>query len=77
MSAKARMISAEEYFAIALPTPEDFAAWTRQLHAWADDLNARLEARWPELFGPNAKKRRGEMPLFDNSEKSKGGSPER
>lgn len=67
MSAKARMISAEEYFAIALPTAEDFAAWTRQLHAWADELNARLERKWPELFGPNANKRRGEMPLFEKN----------
>lgn len=60
MSAKARMITAEEYFALALPTPEDFAAWTRQLHAWADDLNARLERKWPHLFGPKVEPEDGQ-----------------
>lgn len=65
-----RMITAEEYFAIALPTSEDFTAWTRQLHAWADDLNARLERKWPHLFGAGAKKRRGDMPLFEKTKKN-------
>lgn len=60
-------MTAEEYFAIALPTSEDFAAWTRQLHAWADDLNARLERKWPHLFGVNSKKKNGEMPLFEKA----------
>lgn len=59
-----RTMTAEEYFAIALPTPEDFAAWTRQLHAWADDLNARLERKWPHLFGAKSKGKGGDMPLF-------------
>lgn len=43
-----------EYFDIALPTREDFAAWTRWLFAWADDLNARLVRNHPKLFKPVA-----------------------
>ena len=69
MSAQSNTLTAEEYFLIALPTDEDFAAWTRGLHAWADDLNARLERKWPHIFGADAKKRKrrqgGELPLDD------------
>lgn len=38
MKAQANALTAEEYFLIALPTAEDFAAWTRGLHAWADEI---------------------------------------
>lgn len=30
-------MTAEEYFAIALPTPEDFEKWTRSFFARADN----------------------------------------
>lgn len=35
-------MTADEYFAIALPTREDFRAWTASLFERADRLNARI-----------------------------------
>ena len=43
-------MTTSEYFALAMPTREDFAAWTRWLFAWADALNARLVRNHPQLF---------------------------
>ena len=43
-------MNADDYFAIALPTAEDFRAWTRSLFARADALNARLVRAFPHLF---------------------------
>lgn len=44
-------MSADDYFAIALPTDADFKAWTRSMFARADSLNARLVQAFPHLFG--------------------------
>lgn len=41
---------ADDYFAIALPTAEDFKAWTCSMFARADALNARLVRAFPHLF---------------------------
>lgn len=44
-------MTADEYFNIALPTREDFTAWTQSMFARADELNARLAEKYPHLFG--------------------------
>ena len=44
-------MTADEYFLIALPTREDFRAWTQSMFARADELNARLAEKYPHLFG--------------------------
>ena len=44
-------MTADEYFQIALPTREDFSAWTQSMFARADKLNARLAEKYPHLFG--------------------------
>ena len=44
-------MSADDYFAIALPTDADFKAWTRSMFARADSLNVWLVRRYPHLFG--------------------------
>jgi len=54
-------VTADEYFNIALPTREDFAAWTQSMFARADAINARLVRDYPHLFG--AKKDNGEFRL--------------
>jgi hypothetical protein len=43
-------MSADDYFAIALPTDADFKAWTRSMFARADALNAWLVRKYPHLF---------------------------
>ena len=43
-------MSADDYFAIALPSDADFKAWTRSMFARADALNARLVQAFPHLF---------------------------
>lgn len=54
-------MTADEYFNIALPTREDFAAWTQSMFARADAINARLVRDYPHLFGE--KKDDGEFKL--------------
>ena len=36
-------MTAEEYFAIALPTPEDFEEWTKSFFARVDDAIRNAE----------------------------------
>lgn len=43
-------MTAEEYFAIALPTDADFKAWTKSLFARAERLMRRAAKRYPDLF---------------------------
>lgn len=43
-------MSADDYFMIALPTAEDFKAWTCSMFARADALNAWLVRKYPHLF---------------------------
>lgn len=52
------------YEAIALPTNEDFKRYTRAFFGWIDNANARIRAKWPELF-------RLREPLFDNNDNGK------
>ena len=56
-------MTADEYFQIALPTREDFTAWTQSMFARADELNARLAEKYPHLFG--TKNDGGEFRLED------------
>lgn len=54
-------MTADEYFNIAIPTREDFTAWTQSMFARADEINARLVRDYPHLFGE--KKDDGEFKL--------------
>ena len=58
-------MTADKYFQIALPTREDFTAWTKSIFARADELNARLERKYPHLYG--AKRYKGEFSLEDEA----------
>ena len=42
-------MTADEYFAIAMPTDADFAAWTRSLFDRAERAKRRFAANYPEL----------------------------
>ena len=42
-------MTANEYFALALPTDADFAAWTRSLFDRAERAKRRFAANHPEL----------------------------
>lgn len=53
-------MNAEQYFAIALPTDEDFATWTKSLFARAERANRRIAKRYPDLD-----ERKGELPIGD------------
>ena len=44
-------MTADDYFRILCPTDADFRSWTQSLFARADELNARLERKYPHLFG--------------------------
>lgn len=55
-------MTASEYFSIALPTDEDFKAWTKSLFARADRANRRFAKKYPEL----ADKPIDKLPLFEN-----------
>lgn len=50
----------DAYYAIALPTREDFARYTRAFFDWVDSANMRIRAKWPELFKVHE-------PLFDTT----------
>jgi len=54
-------MTADEYFNIALPTREDFRTWTKSMFARADELNTRLERKYPHLYG--VKRYKGEFRL--------------
>lgn len=43
-------MTTEEYFAIPLPTDEDFRAWTRDLFAWARAVQERVAAKYPQIL---------------------------
>lgn len=55
-------MTASEYFSIALPTYEDFKAWTKSLFARADRANRRFAENHPEL----ADKPIDELALFED-----------
>lgn len=66
-------MTTEEYFAIPLPTDEDFRAWTRDLFAWAREVQMRVAAKYPQIL---RKKAQEVLPLLQYIEerREKGGA---
>lgn len=51
-------MTAEEYFAIALPTPEDFEKWTKSFLARADKAIKTAEKYLSETANKNQKEKK-------------------